>query len=102
MMTITRWFAAVAMLTALGCAPTETSVPVAVKPPTEQARAMLEQFARSGETDSSIVSLRETLDAIAAQDPAKAGLVADCEALMSLRGKEQVKAKAEEMIGKLQ
>lgn len=102
MMSIPRWLVCVVVLTALGCGRQETSVPVAVKPPAEQARAMLEQFARSGETDSSIVSLRELLDAIAAKDPAKAGLVADCDALMALRGKDQIKAKAEEMIGKLQ
>jgi hypothetical protein len=102
MRSIPRWLGCVVVLTALGCGRQETSVSVPVKPPAEQARAMLEQFAQSGETDSSIVALREMLDAIAAKDPAKAGLLADCDALMSLRGKDQVKAKAAEMIGKLQ
>lgn len=105
MTSISRWLVLVIgfgiVAVTPGCAPTETSVPVTVVSPAEQARALLQQFAQSGETDSSIVSLREVLDTIAAKDPTKAGLVADCDALMSLRGKEQIKAKAEEMLGKL-
>lgn len=84
-----------------GCGGREKSIPVAVKSPTDQARAILEQFAAAGETDSSIVTLRELIEAMASKDASKSGLVSDCEALMSLQGKEQVKAKVEEMLGKL-
>lgn len=84
-----------------GCGSGEKSVPVTVKPPVEQARVILEQFAAAGETDSSIVTLRELIESIASKDASKAGLVSDCEALMSLQGKEQVKAKVAEMLGKL-
>jgi hypothetical protein len=83
---------------AFGCGRQETSVPVAVKPPVEQARAILEQFAETGETDSSIVALRDLLDGMAAADASKGGLVADCDTLMSLQGKEQVRTKVREMI----
>ncbi len=85
-----------------GCGRLEKSVPVAVKTPVEQAQAILEQFAEQGETDSSIVALRELIEAIAATDPSKSVLVARCDDLMSIRGKDKVRAKAKEMLESLQ
>lgn len=102
---VVQWSLAMIVMASLGaicgCGRQEKSVPVAVKSPTDQARAILEQFAAAGETDSSIVTLRELIEAMASKDASKAGLVSDCEALMSLQGKEQVKAKVAEMLGKL-
>lgn len=98
---VLQWSLAMIVMASLGaacgCGRQEKSIPVAVKSPTDQARAILEQFAAAGATDSSIVTLRELIEAMAS----KSGLVSDCEALMSLQGKEQVKAKVEEMLGKL-
>lgn len=102
---VLQWSLAMIVMASLGavcgCGRQEKSIPVAVKSTADQARAILEQFAAAGETDSSIVTLRELIDAMASKDASKSGLVSDCEALMSLQGKEQVKAKVEEMLGKL-
>ena len=90
------------LLIAFGCGRKEKSVPVAVIPPVEQARMILEQVAQQGEVDSSIVTLREVLESMAATDSSKSALVAACEGLMSLRGKDQVRGKAKEMLELLQ
>jgi len=77
-------------------------IPVKVPPLVTQIRGLLESYAKSGELDSGMVSLREQIDALRATDAAKAdALAAEFAKLEGARGAAAVKKQAEAMLGKL-
>lgn len=86
----------------LGC--TQRPAPVKVQPPkaSDQVKTALQDLAQRGEITSGIGELKTNLEAMKATDSAKAtALLADCEELVTLTTPDAIKAKAQEMLGKL-
>jgi len=88
------------MVAVLGC---ETSESVSVDPVQEatpdaaNAKTMLEEVAESGQVGSGAMLLRESLENVEQSE----ALLADMDELEGLTDEEAIKAKAQEMIGKL-
>ena len=77
-------------------------VKVEVPPPTQQLRALLEAYAKSGELDSGVIAIREQIEALRKTDSAKAdALDREIAKLESAKGAAAVKKQAEAMLGKL-
>ncbi len=90
----------------LGCGSGPGSDSEAVTPPTvqpaDQAKAVLENVAQTGELGSGIGELRPLFEQIKATDAAKGdALLSDLTALESSTSPDAAKAKAKEMLGKL-
>ena len=102
-MTFLRIVVLLSLVALLGCQPESVSVdqPDAL-PAAENAKAMLEGVAETGELGSGAMELRESLEEIKQTDAAKADpLLADLDALESLADPAAIKAKAKEMLDKL-
>ncbi|MCA9211128.1 MAG: hypothetical protein R3C99_02000 [Pirellulaceae bacterium] len=85
-----------------GCGRSTKSVRVEVPPAVEQIRMTLQPYADSGQLDSGVVALHDQIEALKADDPAKAAtLESDLTELEGLKTPDKVKAKAQEMLGKL-
>jgi cellobiose-specific phosphotransferase system component IIA len=70
--------------------------------PEETVRSVLEGLAESGQSGSEIGQMMQALEKMKATDPAKAeALIEDANQIMKLSGPEAVKAKAKEMLAKL-
>lgn len=86
----------------VGCGRSTKSERVEVPPTVEQIRASLQPYADSGQLDSGVVSLHDQIEALKADDPAKAStLESDLAELEGMKTPDKVKAKAQEMLGKL-
>lgn len=94
--------AASAMLAA-GCQKTgRPPIKVDVPPATQQLRALLEGYAKTGELDSGVVAIREQIEVLRKTDAAKAGaLDQEIGKLESTKGAAAVKKQAEAMLGLL-
>jgi len=94
---------AVAVL--VGCGSDIKSVPVqpaAAPPAVQSAKAILTDFANTGEVGSSVESLRQDLEQIKQSDAAKGeALLSDLNALEKETDSGRIKAKAKEMTDKL-
>ena len=87
-----------AVLLALGCTSESESVtPPSTPPAAQNAQAMLEEIATSGEMGSGMMELRESLEGFEAGK----ALIPDLDALEGMTNPEQIKAKAKEMADKL-
>ena len=87
----------------LGCSPGSVSVEQPDDSPAEAVKRELETAAESGVLGSEMISIQENLEKMRGTDPAKADeLLADLEQLQSMTDPAAVKAKASEMIGKLE
>jgi len=84
-----------------GCGPSETSIPVEEPSADAQVREILNQYKEAGAADSSVVTLKEQLEAMAAEDPSKAELVAEADKLMNAGSPEDVRAIVDSMLSKL-
>lgn len=89
----------------VGCGSDIKSVPVqpaAAPPAAQSAKAILTDFANTGEVGSSVEMLRQNLEQIKQTDAAKGdALLSDLKALEAETDKEKIKAKAKAMSDKL-
>ncbi len=96
------FWAVLAAAVVLGCSKGTRVAPG--KSPLDDAKAVLEEVAKTGEPTSGLDDVRSYLETLKESDPAKAEpLLKDVNDMMGGRAakKEQVKAKAKEILGKL-
>jgi len=88
----------------VGCGPSAESVtPPPERSPAETVKAVLEQAAETGQGGSALGEMMDALEKMKATDAEKAGaLEEDANALMSMSDPAEIKAKAKEMLGKLE
>jgi hypothetical protein len=97
-----RWMPLLVVILFISCGRSTTSERVDVPPAEQQAKAMLQTYAETGQLDSSVVTLQEQLEAIKATDEAKGNaLLSDFEQLKSASSPAKVKEKAQAMLSKL-
>lgn len=99
-MWLARFLPLLVIAAAIGCGPSDTSVPAQQAAPVDQVKSALQNVADTGVIDSGIMTVREQIEAMKATDSAKAEeLLTDLDALEKLSG-DAAKKKATEMLGK--
>lgn len=93
-MTIIRILVLLSVVAIVGCG--ETVTPPPTPPAAESAKTVLQEIAQSGQVGSGAMTLRENLEELNKQ-----ALVTDLDALEGMSDPAQIKAKANEMLGKL-
>jgi hypothetical protein len=93
-------------LVVVGCSQGTGPGPQKVQPvqvqPTDAIRSALESVGKTGQLGSEGLTIQENIEKLRASDPAKAEeLAKDYEALQGMSDPAKVKAKAQEMLGKL-
>jgi hypothetical protein len=97
-MDLVRIVMLLAVFLVVGCqSESESVTPPSAPPAAENAKAMLDEMAQTGEMGSGMMELRESLEGF---DEGKA-LLPDLDALEGMTDPEKIKAKAKEMASKL-
>lgn len=98
-----RWISLLGAFLLVGCGPVGDSA-TTVTPPasTDNIRAVLTDLSKTGEMNSGVMMLESNIETLRQTDAAKAdALKKGYDELKALNDPNQIKAKAQEMLGKL-